>query len=190
MKTVEELQEIHQRYFKLLTKFFDEETSARIDDALGSRLSIAPRGLTPAEGGYEGAIMEHALRIAKLSKLFSESPELQRSIIRVALVHELGKLGDDNEDLFLPQDSSWHREKLDQQYKYNDKCEKMSFVHRTLYFVAKFGVNLSTDEWIAIITSSGFHLEENRFYARDGHVLSHMLQACKCLAERELKASA
>jgi hypothetical protein len=190
MKTIQEIQVVHEKYFKLLTKYFGESQSGKIEEFLGERLATAPRALTPDEGGYPGGLIDFSLKVAKQSKIFADKPELQSSIVRVALVHELGKIGDDSNDQFLNQDSSWHREKLNQHFKYNEACEKMSFTHRTLYFIAKFGLELSTDEWIAIITSGGFHLEENRFYARDNHLLSHTFQVCKCLAENELKVSA
>lgn len=189
MKTTEQLQENYEKYFKLLTKYFGQEPSKRLEEALGERLAMAPRGLTLTEGGYPGALIEFTLKTAKKTSLISSEVD-QKSLLRVILVHNLGLLGDETEDQFVVQDSQWHQEKLGQQYKYNEKCGKMSYTHRTLYFLSKFGFQFNTDEWIAIITSGGFHLEENRFYARDGHVLSHMLQACKCLAENELKASA
>ena len=189
MKTNEQILETYEKYIGLISKYFSEKNAADLDAALGPRLAIAPRGQTLVEGGYSGGLVDYAIRLAKKSKMFAEVVD-SKSLIRVALIHELGKLGDDVEDQFIPQDSSWHVEKLGQHFKYNDKCEKMTFVHRTLYFVSKFGIQLNTNEWVAILTSSGFHLEENRFYARDGHALSHMLQACKCLADNELKASA
>lgn len=190
MKNIEQIKENYEKYFKLIAKYFGQEASTKLEESLGERLASAPRGLTQQEGGYPGALIDFAMQAARKSKIFSEDPEFQKSLVRVCLIHELGKLGDDEKDLFVPQESTWHQEKLGQNYKYNDSCEKMSYVHRTLYFLSKFGFEVSSDEWIAIITSGGFHLEENRFYARDGHILSHMMQACKCLAERELKASA
>jgi len=189
MKTDEQIIESYQKYIGLIGKYFEEYNATEIDSALGTRLAVAPRGQTTPEGGYAGGLVDYALRVAKKTKMFAEVVD-HKSLVRVALVHELGKLGDDENDQFIPQDSSWHVEKLGQNYKYNDKCEKMAFVHRTLYFIAKFGLKLDTNEWIAILTSSGPHNEENRFYARDGHVLSHMMQACKCLADNELKAGA
>jgi hypothetical protein len=189
MKTTEQIQENYEKYFKLISKYFGHEVSKRLEDTLGKRLAIAPRGLTLEEGGYPGALIEFALRTAKKTTIVASEVD-QKSLLRVILVHSLGMLGDENEDQMISQDSQWHQEKLGQYYKYNDKCGKMSYTHRTLYFLSKLGFEFNTDEWIAIITSGGFHLEENRFYARDGHVLSHMLQACKCLAENELKASA
>ena len=189
MKTNEQIIESYQKYISLIGKYFNEANSTELDRALGPRLAVAPRGITAEEGGSYGGLVDYALRVTKKTKMFAEVVD-QKSLVRVALIHELGKLGDDENDLFIEQDSSWHVEKLGQYYKYNPQCEKMAFVHRTLYFVAKFGILLNTDEWIAILTSTGLHSEENRFYARDGHVLSQMLQACKCLADNELKASA
>ena len=184
MKTLEKLQENYDRYFRLLNKHFGE-SAGKLEEALGERLATAPRGQTLLEGGQAGDLVEFCLQVARKSKLFAEDPQLQRSLVRVALLYELGKLGDDSNEQFVQQDSSWHQEKLGQYFKYNDKCEKMSYTHRTLYFLSKFGFQVSTDEWIAIITSGGFHLEENRFYARDNHILSHLFQACKCLADAE-----
>jgi len=188
MKTNEQILETYEKYIGLISKYFSDANSTELDAALGPRLAVAPRGLTLAEGGTAGGLVDYAIRLAKKSKIFAEVVD-HKSLVRVALIHELGKLGDENQDQYVPQESSWHIEKLGQHYKYNESCEKMSFIHRTLYFVSKFGFQLSSDEWIAILTSGGFHLEENRFYARDGHKLSHMLQACKCLADEELKAS-
>lgn len=188
MKTNEQILETYEKYIGLISKYFSDANSTELDAALGPRLAVAPRGLTLAEGGTAGGLVDYAIRLAKKSKIFTEVVD-HKSLVRVALIHELGKLGDENQDQYVPQESSWHIEKLGQYYKYNESCEKMSFIHRTLYFVSKFGFQLSSDEWIAILTSGGFHLEENRFYARDGHKLSHMLQACKCLADEELKAS-
>lgn len=188
MKTNEQIFESYQKYIGLIAKYFNECNATEIDSFLGPRLAVAPRGLTNEEGGYAGGLVDYALRVAKNTKHFASVVD-QKSLVRVALIHELGKLGDEENEQFLYQDSSWHVEKLGQNFKYNDKCEKMTYVHRTLYFVAKFGLKLNTDEWIAILTSGGFHLEENRFYARDGHLLSHMMQACKCLADTELKTS-
>ena len=189
MKTDEQVIENYEKYVRLLTKYFGEESTSKLQSCLGERLAVSPRGLTLAEGGEAGGLVEFALKVAKNTKMVAEVCD-QKSLVRVALLHELGKLGDDTNEQFLPQESSWHLEKLGQHFKYNDACEKMSYIHRTLYFVSKFGFQLNSDEWIAILTSGGLHLEENRFYARDNHVLSHMLQACKCLAENELKASA
>jgi hypothetical protein len=87
----------------------------------------------------------------------------------------LGKLGSLEEELFLSQDSQWHREKLGQHFKYNEKCPKMSAAHRTLYLLQKYGLEVSQEEWIAILTSQGLHFPENGFYGKNKSVLTAVL---------------
>ena len=41
---------------------------------------------------------------------------LAKSLVKISLLHELGKLGDPENELYIPQDSDWHREKLGQNY--------------------------------------------------------------------------
>ena len=99
------------------------------------------------------------------------------SIIRVGLLHEIGKVGDINNDYFLEQDSDWHREKLGQMYKYNENLPKMTVSHRTLYLLQSYGVTLTREEWEAIATSQGHHLDENKFYAYSKEPLTKLLHA-------------
>jgi hypothetical protein len=176
MKNNEEIIEAYQKYIDLVKKYFTEDVGTRLDDCLGERLAIAPRGLTIEDGGYFGGLVDYAIKVAKKTKHFAQLTD-HASLVRVALVHELGKLGDDVNEQFVQQESSWHVEKLGQHFKYNPACEKMAYSHRTLYFLSNCGFRLNTDEWIAILTSTGFHIEEIRFYAWDGEVLSDMLQA-------------
>ena len=191
MKSNEQTQQNSDKYFKILRKYFSDAAIESLERDLGTRISCAPRGISANEGGYPGALVEFALSTAKKIKHITNlTPEQVESLIKVSLLHEIGKVGSDENEQFVYQDSTWHQEKLGQYYKYNEACEKMTFVHRTLYFIAKYSLVLSPDEWIAILTSGGFHLEENRFYGREGHVLSHAFQLCRTMSENELKASA
>jgi len=101
------------------------------------------------------------------------------NILKVGLLHEIGKIGDLSEDYFVEQDSDWHREKLGQVYKFNDDLNKMSVSHRTLFLLQHFGVELSKDEWIAIQLAGGSHFEENRFYVGHEPTLALALQLAK-----------
>jgi hypothetical protein len=191
MKNIEELQKNYEKYFKFFAKYFGEDVSQNFSHDFGERLSIAPRSIDESEGGYPGALIDFAFMTGRKAKeLTILSNEEKESLIKVCLIHEIGKLGDELNEQFIAQDSSYYREKLGHTYKYNDKCDHMTFVHRTLYFIAKYGIKLTPDEFIAIITSGGFHLEENRFYGRDNHTLSHAFQLCKTVSEKELKAIA
>jgi hypothetical protein len=101
------------------------------------------------------------------------------SILKVGLLHDIGKVGDLENEYFIEQDSDWHIEKLGQVYKFNDKIDKMSISHRSIYILQRFGVTLSKDEWLAIQLAQGSHFEENRFYVDNEPTLAILLQISK-----------
>ena len=100
-------------------------------------------------------------------------------MITVSLFHAIGKVGDLENDLFVPEDSKWHQEKLGQFYKYNENLDKSTTPDRTLYLLQHFGVTLTHDEYYAIRLSQGSHLEENRFYVGSEPMLAKCLQMAK-----------
>lgn len=103
------------------------------------------------------------------------------TILKVGLLHDLGKVGDLEQPHFLDQDSDWHREKLGQLYKYNESMPKMGYSHRALWLLQHFGVSLTRDEWEAIYIGGGLHLEENRFYSGSKSSLTRLLAAARTL---------
>jgi hypothetical protein len=168
----EKLLENFQKYASLLKKYFPDPGTEKFLEDFGVRLTTAPRGLTEAEGGSPGELINFLIRVTvnanEHAKLFEarmgEGSIDRKSVARVCLVHELGKLGSHSDDLFVVQESSWHREKLGQNFKYNEKCTKMSTGHRTLCILQSYKIKISDEEWIAILTSQGMQYPENAFY--------------------------
>ena len=150
-----------------MKKVGDPPAVERLSESIGERLVLAPRGLTAEDGGVPGGLLEFSLAVASAAKSMSKHFGSVKSLVKVSLLHELGKLGDLQEgaELFIPQESDWHREKLGQMYKYNDACSKMNVAHRTLWMLSHLGFELTREEWMAINVSQGLHLQENQFYA-------------------------
>jgi len=165
--SAENLVEQYEKYCDVLSKVSDSGSVARLSEAIGDRLVLAPRGLTAEDGGVPGGLVEFSLRAASAAKSMSRHFGDPKTLVRVSLLHELGKLGDlcEGGDLFLPQESDWHREKLGQMYKYNDVCSRMNVGHRTLWILSHLNFDLTREEWMAINVSQGLHLQENQFYA-------------------------
>jgi hypothetical protein len=157
----------YEKYCEVLKKVAGTPAVDRLSNALGERLIMAPRGLTVETGGSPGALVDYSLQVANIAKSQASHFSNPKSLVKVSLLHELGKLGDFTEgtDLFIPQNSSWHQEKLGQMYKYNDECSKMNVAHRTLWMLSSLEFDLSRSEWLAIAVSQGLHLQENQFYA-------------------------
>ena len=128
--------------------------------------------------------MENSLDVTSTMRKINDSHDLGlqvASILKVGLLHDIGKIGDLNHELFIVQDSEWHREKLGQMYKYNEDLQKMSVSHRTLFILQHFNVSLTPDEWIAIQLAQGSHFEENRFYVGHEPSLAIAIQQAKSI---------
>lgn len=169
-------------YCKIFQKYFPDEGTDKFLEDFGTRLVTCPRGLTGDDGGHHGALLEFLTTVALQAKTISDGVCDQTSAVRVALVHELGKLGSLEQQLYVEQDSSWHREKLGQNFKYNENCERMTVPHRTLYLLQQYGINLSQDEWIAVLVSQGAQYQETSFYAKDLSLLSSVLNFSRAVA--------
>lgn len=170
-----------ETYAKIVKKYFSDDSIDQFLNDFGSRITVCPRGQTSEEGGEYGALVDFMSKVAVMAK--GTAPGLcdVKSAVRVSLVHELGKLGSADHELFIAQDSQWHREKLGQFFKYNDKCPKMSVSHRTLHLLQSYGIKLTEDEWLAILTSQGMHYPENAFYGKRNSSLSSVIQFCRSI---------
>ena len=187
----EELESQWKTYEKLCGRLSDHNLNALLD-VLGERIVLCPASSRLEQyGAYPGGMVEHALRVTatmrdlKRALVYDDMP--LASILKVGLLHDLGKVGDTELDYFIDQDSDWHREKLGQMYKYNEALNKMSVSHRTLFLLQHFGVSLTKDEWLAIQLAQGSHFEENRFYVGHEPSLALLLQHAKAVTIHKSK---
>ena len=182
---LDEIKSNWEKFENFCNRLNDKNINALLGE-LGERLIMCPASSKEDQHGcYPGGLIEHAMEVASLTKALSETSGFDipvASIIKVGLLHEVGKVGSLSEPFFIDQDSDWHRDKLGQHYKYNENLNKMSISHRTLFLLQHFGVSLSQEEWLAIQLASGSHFEENRFYVGNEPSLALMLQQAKQVA--------
>jgi putative nucleotidyltransferase with HDIG domain len=182
--SVNQLQSNWETYEKLCTKAVKHGMGDLLE-SLGERLVMCPSSSKEDQyGAYPGGMIEHSLKVCATMRTLNKSLGFNipvESILKVGLLHDIGKLGDLNNDYFVEQDSSWHREKLGQFYKFNEKLNKMSVSHRSLWLLQHFNISLTNDEWIAIQLAQGSHFEENRFYVGHEPTLALLLQQSKSL---------
>jgi hypothetical protein len=175
-------------YESLVGRLCDHNLNSLME-TVGERLILCPASSREEQYGcYPGGLVQHALRVTDAMRKINGALgyDLQiASILKVGLLHEIGKVGDNETDYFVDQDSDWHREKLGQHYKYNENIEKMTVSHRTLWLLQHFGVVLTREEWEAVTVAQGSHLEENRFYSGTKSKLTKLLQAAKSLVINE-----
>jgi hypothetical protein len=171
-----------ETYEKLCKRLSDHSLNSLLE-FLGERLVMCPASPRLDQGGaYPGGLVEHSIAVTACMRTINQAHDLEipvTSLLKVGLLHDIGKVGGLELDLFVEQDSDWHREKLGQMYKYNEDLPKMSTSHRTLFLLQHFGVSLSSDEWLSIQLAQGGHFEENRFYVGSEPTLALILQQAK-----------
>jgi hypothetical protein len=170
-----------ETFQKILSKTGDRSAALeRFLETYGERIAVCPsHNLSKRSTSSAGGLVEHALQTFRIARKLVEATGVQvspESLAIVCLLHEVGKIGDESRDYFVPQTSSWHVER-GQVYTYNPDIPKMTHPHRTLYLLQTSGVHLTLDEWIAILVQSGTSSEENRFYAGCENNLAVVLQS-------------
>ena len=180
----EKLQSNWGMFEKLCGRLSNDNLNNLVSE-LGEKACMCPASTRLDQyGAYPGGMVEHVLKVTSTMRTLNTSLEYDlptASILKVGLLHDFGKVGNLDTRYFVEQDSSWHREKLGQMFKYNEDLNKMSVSHRTLWLLQHFGVELTSDEWLAIQLAQGSHFEENRFYVGHEPTLAVLLQHAKAV---------
>jgi hypothetical protein len=167
-----------EKFKKLLLKVESRRGSLEVLlDTYGDRIATAPgHDRNNKHAAVPGGLVKRSLQtfanareICRLPA-FSEKEIDIESVIVVSLLHDIGRIGDDIGDYYLPQTSSWHLER-GINYVYNPDIRRMTHPHRGLYLLQSAGVKLTQDEWMAIV-SQPTAFEEGKFYV--GHEIPLM----------------
>jgi len=78
--------------------------------------------------------------------------------------HDLGKMGDEKNEAYIPQTDQWRKDKLGEDYKFNDALEFMSVPDRGLYLLNQHGISYTKNEMLAIKLHDGLYDEANKPY--------------------------
>jgi hypothetical protein len=115
---------------------------------------------------YAGGLVEHSLRVfvymAKLRKIYDLEKVIPvESVILCALLHDLGKIGDELKNYYLDQKDDWKKNKFNQNYEINEIFAAIPVSQLTLRWLSKYSFNLDNDEWYAISSVRDPHKDES-----------------------------
>jgi len=122
---------------------------------------------------FPGGYVEHVNRVIKCSlkqaELWSEmgvddSTYTLEELVFSALNHDLGKMGSEEEESYIPQTDQWRKDKLGEDYTFNTKVEFASVPDRGLFLLQMHGIQYSFNEMITIQTHDGLYDEANKKY--------------------------
>jgi hypothetical protein len=157
-------------YKNIVSKIEDEdkrEALLELCEDLHDRFAVAPASTRiDYVGCFVGGLVWHSLNTLRVMKALRSSLELENivstdNMIILGLFHDLGKLGNEKEDYYLPQSSDWHREKLGQHYLINEELEpKITIQQRTIFWLNKYRLPLEENIIGSILSISNSENEK------------------------------
>jgi hypothetical protein len=122
---------------------------------------------------FPGGYVEHVNRVVrcalKQAKLWNEegadmSTFTVEELVFSAINHDLGKMGNEENESYIPQTDKWRREKLGEDYMFNNKIPFASVPDRGLFMLQSHDIKYTFNEMLAIQTHDGLYDEGNKKY--------------------------
>lgn len=161
----------------LIDMYIDEERAEQLQQFYGKyqeRIMMMPAAHKKEfHNCFPGGYVDHVLRVIdgalKLHDVWESmgcdtSTYDLNELVFSALNHDLGKIGSEQYESYIPQTDQWRKDKLGEDYKFNDKLEFVSVPDRGLWLLMDAGIKYSLNEMIAIQTHDGLYDEANKKY--------------------------
>jgi hypothetical protein len=122
---------------------------------------------------FPGGYVEHVNRVVTcalhLHKFWGDMGAdldtfTKEELVFSALNHDLGKMGDEEQEAYIPQTDNWRKEKLGEDYMFNTKVPFASVPDRGLFMLQSHGIPYTFNEMVAIQTHDGLYDEANKKY--------------------------
>lgn len=150
-----------------------KEKLKKLYDDLSENMIFAPASAVkhfhlPFVGGYclhIKNVVDSALLTTKNFKQLGGTIDFTKEeLVFTALNHDLGKVGDFEHPLYVPQSSQWHKENRGLMFEFVDDIVHMEVTDRALFLLQQADVKVTQKEWIAIKCSDGMYDGANEAY--------------------------
>ena len=174
--TPKQIQYNWEQLRSLINNTFEGERLEKLNkmyDHFEDRMCVAPAsGTEHFHNAHVGGYVEHVLHVVDLALKFTNVWEADgatidftvEEIIFAALHHDLGKIGDLEEDYYIPQESEWHRKNRGEIFTHNPKLNYMTVTDRAIFLLNHFGLEMSEKEYIGLRLTDGLYEEANKKY--------------------------
>ena len=198
MKKIEPNEEfIKKNYEKTLSLINDTVKSSRkqkVLDLFGAfqvRYATCPASQQKSYfSAFPGGLAYHNLNVlqwvGRFSSLMAKDEFSNETLLVVSFLHDIGSLGTQEKEYFVPQTSQWHRDQ-GMMYEINKDISFVKVPHRSLFLLQLFDIKLTEDEYLAILLQDGQADETNRHYNFKENKLAQILQFAKATATKNEK---
>ena len=124
---------------------------------------------------FPGGYVDHVNRVVKAALSMSAVWEgfgcdmttfTQEELVFSAINHDLGKMGDEEHESYIPQTDQWRRDKLGEEYMHNKKIAFAAVPDRGLFLLQQHDISYSFNEMVAIQTHDGLYDVANEKYLK------------------------
>jgi len=136
-------------YYNLIKKLDDKDMIENFNKFLDEqehRIVTCPASTKVGNiGAFTGGLVIHSLNVLKIMKELNKIHGSQCStddMIITSLFHDIGKIGSETEDYYLPQKSDWHRDK-GINFEINPKLTNMPVVARSIWWFNHYNIKVS-----------------------------------------------
>ena len=176
MLKAEQIENNWNSLIKLIEDSFDGERKdnlLKMYNHLKDRMMFAPASSKEHfHNAFPGGYVDHVLNITRAVKSVYQTWKdhgahinfTEEEMIFATLHHDLGKVGDDTTDYYIPNESEWHRKNQGKIYTPNPKLQYMNVSDRSLWLLQKFDIKLNQTEYIGLKLADGMYEEGNKQY--------------------------
>lgn len=124
---------------------------------------------------FPGGYIEHVNRVVECalkqydlweSEGCDMSTFTKEELVFSAINHDLGKMGDETHESYLPQTDKWRKEKLGEDYMHNKEIAFAAVPDRGLFLLQQHDVKYTFNEMVAIQTHDGLYDPANEKYLK------------------------
>jgi len=177
MLTAEKIQENWETLLNIIENEISGDRGSRLLEfynQYSERLIMMPAAHKKEyHNAFPGGYVDHVIRVINCAielhnlweKMGADSSTYTREeLIFSALNHDLGKMGDEEHEAYIPQTDQWRKDKLGEDYMFNTKVSFASVPDRGLYLLQSHGIQYTFNEMITIQTHDGLYDEANKKY--------------------------
>ncbi len=177
--TAEQIQENWNVFIGNIEKYISsprKEKLLEFYEKYQERISLMPAAHKKEyHNAFPGGYVEHVNRVVRCSlkqaELWKEEGADMdtftiEELVFSAINHDLGKMGDEENESYIPQTDKWRRDKLGEDYMFNKKVPFASVPDRGLFLLQSHNVQYSFNEMLAIQTHDGLYDSANEKYLK------------------------
>lgn len=172
----EQLQENYSKFLTYIEKYITGERKEKLKQFYtdhAERIMLMPAAsVDHHHNTFPGGYVDHVMRVMdcalKLRELWAAAGAYinysEEELIFAAMNHDLGKIGTEEAEQYLPNDSEWHRKNQGKLYKHNPENPFMTVPDRSLFLLQARGIAVSFNEYLGIKLHDGLYEDANKPY--------------------------